>query len=167
MSPPLKFKIMQWSVVKVWEPAEGGRGGAELVRSSPGSGRKMTHHHDHALTTTASGDLIGEAGLLEFLILLCFMTSGNLWTQQSMDTALVLVILARDPWQLSLYTTASWRAEPHPTNWAAFTLWRGAWWRWYQPPGQRWEKGKSNKQQTKQQQDSRGFFWIYWNVMCW
>ena len=74
----------------------------------------MTHHHDHALTTTASGDLIGEAGLLEFLILLCFMTSGNLWTQQSMDTALVLVILARDPWQLSLYTTASWRAELSP-----------------------------------------------------
>ena len=120
----------------------------------------MTHHHDHALTTTASGDLIGEAGLLEFLILLCFMTSGNLWTQQSMDTALVLFIPAGDPWQLSLYTTASWRAElsPIPRTGQLSLCGEEPGGDGISNPGQRWEKGKSNKQQTKQQQDSRGFF---------
>ena len=80
-----------------------------------------------------------------------------------MDTAQVLVIPAVDleiPGSLVSIPRRVGELSPNPRSGQLSLRGRGAWWRWYQGPGQRWEKGKwttTNK--------ATGPTWIFLNIL--
>ena len=78
--------------------------------------------------------------------------------------AQVLVIPVGDPWQLSLYTTASWRAEPQPTIWAAFTSWQRS--VVEMVSGTRPEMGERKMNNNKQSNRTHVDFFEYIEMSC-